>query len=325
MTDDPDKHAAELVDRCLHNIEHYQRFKPGFRRAHARGHGFRGFFVATPEAAQLTTAEHMQGERVETVVRLSSDGVDPYSPDRASEGRGAVVGLAVRFELPSGGHAEWVAISIGRFPPRVPEDFIDFTSAARPALVPGLPDPLRLGTFLARRPSAIGGGAAIATAPAPDSFATAEYHGLNAYYAVDAECGRRAFRYRWTPVQQRRPLTKEDDRILPPQYLISEMKHRIARSPAVWNLVFQMADPEDPVDDMTKLWPDTRPLIHIGQLIVDRVHQDQEEVDASVFDPVNVPTGIEISEDPILRFRSEVYRESKARRAAKGKPAIAPE
>jgi catalase len=325
MTEERNDRAADEVERCLHNIESYTRFKPGFRRAHARGHAFRGFFTATPKASKLTTAEHMQGERVETVIRLSNGGVNPYAPDRTSQNRGAVTGLAVRFELPSRARAEWVAISIGRFPPRVPEDFIDFVAAARPGLLGGMPDPLRLGTFLARRPSAVGGVAAIATAAAPDSFATAEYHGLNAYYAVDRRGNRRAFRYRWTPVQQRRPLTEEDDRILPPQYLISEMKNRVERAPVVWNLVFQMADPEDPVDDMTKVWPDSRQLIHIGQLVIDRVHEDQEAVDASVFDPTNVPPGIDLSEDPILRFRSEVYRESKSRREAEGKPAIEPE
>jgi catalase len=83
-----------------------------------------------------------------------------------------------------------------------------------------------------------------------------------------------------------------------------------------------MANPTDPVDDMTRLWPEDRPQVHVGQLVLDRVHEDQDEVDASVFDPINVPPGIEPSEDPILRFRSDCYTESKLRRAAEGKPAI---
>ena len=317
---------AKQVGRCLYNIEHYADYRPGFRRAHARGFGFRGLFTATAEAAELTTAEHMQGEPIETVVRLSNGAVDPYAPDRTFLGRGAVLGLAVRFELPSGARAEWVSISIARFPPRDPEEFIDFVSAARFGSTPGVPkSPLRLLPFLAQHPNAVPGFLAIATAPAPDSFATAEYHGLNAYYAIDPVGVRRAFRYRWVPTQERRRLREEDEQILPPQYLIGEMKRRIERVPARWNLVFQMADPGDPVDDMTKIWPADREEIRIGQLVIDRVHEAQQQVDASVFDPVNVPAGIEISEDPILPFRSDVYRESKARRAAEGPPPIKPE
>ena len=76
---------------------------------------------------------------------------------------------------------------------------------------------------------------------------------------------------------------------------------------------------------MTKVWPADRRQVYIGQLTIDRVHEDQGEVDRSVFDPINVPPGIDISDDPILRFRSEVYRESKSRRDAEGKPAIEPE
>ncbi|MDX6720710.1 MAG: catalase [Solirubrobacteraceae bacterium] len=322
MSPDSQAKAADQVQRCMYNIEHYTGVKPGFRRAHSRGYGFRGQFTATPEAAQITTAEHMQGKRIDTVVRLSSGAPDPYAPDRTSAEKGVAAGLAISFQLPSGTRAQWVGLSIDRFPPRTPEDFIGFVSAARPGPLPGQPNPLRIVPFLALHPHCIPGLTAIANAPALESFATAEYQGLHAYYAVDADGTRRAFRYRWNPVRQRRPLTKEDDRILPPQYLISEMKQRIERGPVVWNLVFQMANPTDPVDDMTKVWPEDRPQVHVGQLVLDRVHEDQDEVDASVFDPINVPPGIEVSDDPILKFRSDCYAESKRRRAAEGKPAI---
>lgn len=319
MSHDSHDKAADQVQRCMRTIERYAGYKPGFRRAHARGYGFRGYFTATPEAAQITTAEHMQGDRIETVVRLSNGAVDPYAPDRRSTDRGAPAGLAIRFALASGARAEWVALSIPRFPPRVPEDFIEFVSATRPV---SQPNPLRIGPFIALHPHCLSGLLAIANAPALDSFASSEYHGLHAYHAVDGHGTRRAFRYRWNPVVERRPLTKEDHAILPPQYLISEMTQRVERGPVVWNLVFQMADPTDPVDDMTKVWPESRPQVHVGQLVLDRVHEDQDQVDESVFDPINVPPGIEVSDDPILQFRSDCYRESKLRRAAEGEPAI---
>jgi catalase len=39
---------------------------------------------------------------------------------------------------------------------------------------------------------------------------------------------------------------------------------------------------------------------------------------------MNVPPGIEPSEDPMLHFRSHAYSESYRRRAAETKPAIKP-
>jgi len=38
-----------------------------------------------------------------------------------------------------------------------------------------------------------------------------------------------------------------------------------------------------------------------------------------------VPPGIELSNDPVLHFRSEAYTASKSRRAGETKPAIVPE
>jgi catalase len=42
------------------------------------------------------------------------------------------------------------------------------------------------------------------------------------------------------------------------------------------------------------------------------------------FDPTNVVSGIELSDDPILHFRSAVYGESYARRIRETRPTIQP-
>lgn len=67
----------DTVDRAMHVMEEYTGTVPGYRRAHARGIGFRGTFTAAAEAAALTTAEHFQGEPVEAVIRLSNAAGDP--------------------------------------------------------------------------------------------------------------------------------------------------------------------------------------------------------------------------------------------------------
>jgi catalase len=102
------------------------------------------------------------------------------------------------------------------------------------------------------------------------------------------------------------------------------MAQRVAREPVGWNLVLQMAEPGDPTDDMTKHWPQTRRQITAGRLVIDRVHEDQDLVDRSMFDPTKVPAGIELSNDPVLHFRSESYIESQKRRHAESKPTITP-
>jgi len=96
-------------------LKKYAGVVPGFRRALARGIGFRGQFTATADAAALITAEHFQGDAIPVVVRLSNGSGNPYQNDRASTKNGSVLGLAVRFGLPSGGVAAWASLSVKAF------------------------------------------------------------------------------------------------------------------------------------------------------------------------------------------------------------------
>jgi len=323
MTDSPrELGGAERVQRLMFVMEKYLAYVPGYRRAHARGVGFRGQFTATPAAAALTTAEHLQGEPVEIVVRLSNGSGSPYFVDRTSDRKGSVLGFAVRFELGSGGHSAWASLNITNFPASKPDDFIGLSSSRRRGLPTGLPNPLRFVGFLVSHPKVLRGIKQIATVRTAQSFATARFNGLHAYYAVDAGGHRQAFRYRWIPVAGIEGMTPADDAVLPPQYLVSEIKQRVARDPVAWDLVFQLAEPGDPVDDLTKVWPEQRPQVTVGRLVIDRLHEDQEQVDALMFDPTAVPPGIECSDDPVLHFRSESYIESQRRRSSETKPAV---
>ncbi len=317
--------GPDRVRRTIRNIEQYVGYLPGFRRAHGRGVAFRGRFTASPKVAALTIAEHMRGDTVPVVVRLSNGSGTPYAADRTSIERGSVLGLAVRFELPSGADSEWAALSIAAFPAHTPDDFMGMLSAQRKGLPTGLPNPTRIVAFLATHPHCVPGAKEIFTAKTTKSFANTRYNGLHAYFLVDAEGTRRAFRYRWIPVAGPAGITPEEDRVLPKQYLISEIKLRVEHEPVAWDLVLQMAEPDDPVDDMSKRWPDSRPLLTAGRLVVDRLHEDQELIDASMFDPINVPPGIETSDDPVLHFRSEIYIEAQKKRLGETKPAITSE
>jgi len=326
MTETPQALGGdERVQRLMSAMESNLGTVPGFRRAHARGIGMRGQFTATPQAAGLTTAEHMQGQTHDAVVRLSNGAAGPYTEDRSSHKKGTVLGFAARIALPSGGVAGYGSLNVDTFPASKPDDFIGLTSARRKGLPTGLPNPTRFVCFLATHPRILPGVKAIVDAKATESFATARFNGLHAFFAVDAEGRRQAFRYRWVPVQSGAGLTAQDDRLLPPQYLISEIRQRVERGPVAWDLVFQLAEPGDPVDDLTKRWPQERRLVTVGRLVVDRVHEDQDHVDGLVFDPTSVPPGIELSDDPVLHFRSKSYTESHRRRTSETKPAIKPE
>lgn len=325
MSQDPEQLGGrERAEKVLDAMEHRGGGVPGFRRAHARGVSFRGHFEATPDAAELSTAEHLQGTQIETVVRLSNGAVSPYMADRRTAKAGNTLGLAVRFELPSGGYCIANGLSLKAFAARTADEFLALVEAQRPALPGGLPSPLRMVAFLVRHPHALKGVKNAATLAPTLSFATTRFNGMHAYYAVDRRGTRRPFRFRFMPLAGIAAMAADNDAILPPQYLISELCMRVERAPVAWDLVFQLGDRGDPTDDVTKLWPEERPLLRAGRLTIDRLHEDEELVDGYVFDPTNVPPGIELSDDPLLHFRSHAYAESRRRRADEAKPAIKP-
>lgn len=325
ITDPVGLGGAQRAERLMGLMERNLGYVPGFRRAHSRGVALRGHFTATPAAAELTTAEHLQGDEIAVVVRLSNGAGTPYAVDRTSQTKGAVLGCAVRFELPSGGSAQMGALNIQTFPARKPDDFIGLTAARKQGLPFGLPNPTRFASYLLSHPQVLAGVRAILGAKTTPSFANTRFFGLHAFFAVDAAGNRQAYRYRWLPVAGEEGMTREEHKLYPPQYLVSEIKQRIASGPVAWDLVFQLAEPGDPTDDLTRHWPDSRPLVTVGRLVLDRVHEDQAAVDALVFDPTVVPPGIELSNDPVLHFRSAAYTASKSRRASETKPSITPE
>ena len=72
----------------------------------------------------------------------------------------------------------------------------------------------------------------------------------------------------------------------------------------------------DPLDDPTQAWPDERETIDMGRLEVAAPAFDRDrEGDVLVFDPSRVVDGVELSADPILHARADIYAESVFRRS----------
>ena len=148
---------CSMVSQGMAAMERYTGVVPGYRRAHARGHGFSGYFVATPEVATLTVAEHFQGSQVPTIVRLSNAAGSPYAPDLRSPRRGATLGLAIAFELASGARTTWGAPNISSFPARTAQEFVTLTTSLRRSKLTNKPNLFRLLAYAIRNRHTIPG------------------------------------------------------------------------------------------------------------------------------------------------------------------------
>jgi catalase len=282
----------------------------GYRAAHAKGVFCRGTFVATPEAGRRTRAPHMQGQEVPVTVRFSNGSGHPHAPDAALDARG----MATKFHLSDDTKTDIVAITLPCFFVRTPEDFLAFTRASKPSLG-GQPGP-RFALFLATHREAWRAIAAALRSKPPVSYATCVYNAIHAFGWTAADGSERFVRYTWIPAAGEHALPGGEAKGRSRDYLQEEVAERLGRGPIRFTLQVQVAAPGDPTHDATAVWPEDRERVDVGALELTDVDTDREQGgEVVVFDPVNVIDGIELSDDPLPRLRSQAYSISVERRS----------
>jgi catalase len=281
---------------------------PGRRALHAKGMLLKGTFTATPFARALTRAGHMQGEAVPVTARVSNGGGNPDVPDYAPDVRG----LAVKFYLPDGSRTDIVAQTAPRFPVRTPDGFLDLLRAQKPGPSMAWKFPL----FLARNPGAVPGlPANLRALRPPESYATLAFYAIHAFRWLDADGGSRYVRYTLLPEAGDRRIGPRAAKALGRDYLQDEIRRRVADGPIRFTLELQIADAGDAVDDPTSVWPAVRERVSAGTIELTALETEREtDGDVLVFDPTRVVDGIELSDDPVLRFRHDAYSDSVAHR-----------
>jgi catalase len=305
--DEPEKSVPEQLVDTLNALfgKH-----PGFRAAHAKGIVCEGEFTPAASAAALSKAPHLQGRPTRVTVRFSDSTGIPEIPDGVPDA--GPRGMAVRFHLPGGGSTDIVANAFNGFAVANGEDFLAFLKAVA-ASGKDAPKPTPLETFLASHPKA----KKVATTPkpVPASFATEPYFGVNAFQFTNAEGKSRFGRYRLRPEAGAKFLGAEEAATKPRDFLIDELGERLAKGPAKFRIVVQLAGEGDKVDDATEVWPDDRPTVELGVLsITAKVADNDSAQRALAFDPLHLVDGIEASDDPLLEVRSAAYAVSRRRR-----------
>jgi catalase len=282
---------------------------PGIRANHAKGIVAIGSFSASPEAATLSRAPHLQGATVPVTVRFSNASGAPNIPDNSPNANPR--GLAVKFRLPDGGDTDVVINSLAFFPVRTIEEFRDFLIAAK-ASGPNDPKPTPIERFLAEHPKAA---QALASTKTPASYATEQYNGVDAFIFVGPKGERTPFRYRVVPVAGVQHLSDDDIARREPNFLSEDLEQRLKQGPVEFRVMAQIAEPGDPVEDATVPWPADRRLANLGTLRIEAIASDNAAASKSlVFFPGNLPEGIEPSGDPLIASRDAAYAESLTRR-----------
>jgi catalase len=283
---------------------------PSFRTAHAKGVVCQGTFIPSKDAAGLSKAAHLQGGSVPLTIRFSDASPDPFIPDNSPNV--GPRGMAIRFNLPDGRGTDLVLLSHNGFIVGTGEDFLALQKAIV-ATDPSKPHPWPIETFIGARPLAAK--FVQETQAAPASFGTLAFFSNDAFIFVNAQGLKQAGRYKFLPVAGVHNLSEADAKAKSPNFLVDELKTRLASGPIEYHVVVQLANPGDPTNDPSLVWPEDRKTIDLGTISVTSVVADSDTAQKSlVFFPTNLTDGIELSDDPFPALRTSAYALSFARR-----------
>ncbi len=277
---------------------------PGFRANHAKGVLVSGSFTPAATAASLSMAPHLVSKQpVAVLVRFSNATGVPTLAD--GDGNASPHGIAIRFQLADGQSTDIVSISSNGFPVATPEEFVALLQAISQS-GPGAAKPTPIEQFMGTHPVALKW--ATTSRPAPESFGTLAYYGVNAFKFTDA-AGRSAYaRYQILPVAGEHALPEATLKKAGANYLMEELPARIAKAPVSFRLMAQVAEPGDPVNDGSIVWPASRKLIELGTISLTGTAANQvAEQKALLFNPLSLTAGIAPSDDPVLLIRPAAY------------------
>jgi catalase len=305
-----DEKIIALSQDILKQFEAIFGLHPGFRPAHAKGLMLTGTFTPAPDAAALSRADHIVRESTPVTVRFSNSTGIPLIPD--NDPNANPKGLAIRFHLAEHVHTDIVSHSTDGFPTRTGQEFLELLTAIASS-DPSKPSPSPVEVFLGSHPKALA--FVQAPKPCPSSFARETYFGVTAMRFTNQEGTSRFGRYRITPDAGNDHLDDETTKTKSPNFLFDELTERIAAGPISFQLRVQVANAEDIVDDATVHWPEERPLLDLGKIVLTSLVPDNaHEQKQIIFDPIPRLDGIAPSDDPLLELRAAVYLISGRRR-----------
>lgn len=290
------------------NLQQGDEVQQGFRRAHANGFCVSGEFIASGALAEYSNATVFQTGRHPFIGRFSVAGNNPTAPDVKAPVRSLALTL-----LPDSA-AQWrTAMNTPPvLPVGTPEKFYQQLQAIKNNTI---------AEFFAAHPESAAFLQWRASYQPTHSYATEQYHSINAFYLINNAGQQQAVRWAAVPAATSETLSSDSQHSSQQEPTVTdslqqELFTRLAQGPVTFDLVFTLATATDNASDATVLWPATNPQLTAGQLVITAASEQKgHQCDALNFDPLVLPAGIQPSEDPILRARAAAYAESHRRRA----------
>lgn len=271
----------------------------GKRASHARGYCAVGHFVPDPDRSCFAGCPLLADGPLPATVRFSVGGNDPH----ISEKTRCLRGMAVRLH---GVHETYdmVLVSEPIFYAATPISYLSYLEAHAADPRTGVADPARVAAHELCHPDGARLPALLASHAAPASYASTPYFSTHAFLFTGADALARPARIVVEPAAGTQYLSAAEELRLPDVFLEHEMDERLLRGPIRFQLYAQRPVAGDPLDDPSMPWrgQERAPL---GTLRITALADDS--CDHMVFMPNRLPTGIALSDDPVLQARASAY------------------
>lgn len=132
-------------------------------------------------------------------------------------------------------------------------------------------------------------------------YENSQFNSINSFVLIDAMGARTHARWSFVPRDLTNMTSKKKNVSF---YKI--LKKKLKTNPLKWDMFITIANHADKVNDPSIPWEGMHETINAGTLIVNSISKTGKCVNTN-FDPLVLPSGIEASEDSVLKFRSPTY------------------
>ena len=287
----------------------------GFRRSGAKGVCATAEFVGSAQGRALSVSSAFSGQPVPVVARFSVGGANPKASDNARSQRN----MALQFDLPGGETWQMGNISAPIFGAATPQQLWGRLTSLAPDPETKKVSADKVKAFADANPEVLLQGKYLASQPVPASFGKVNYWGVHAFAFVDGGGKQQYGKWIFEPVGGTQSLSDEEAKAKGTDFLIDELRQRVAAGAVAFDFMLQLAQPGDQLDSAVTPLPEDRKKVSLGRLTIKDVAPDATGACLPItYNPMVLPKGIEPSADPMLVARAAPYAVSLGRRLVEG-------
>lgn len=292
--------AHTLAPRTIDAFEKKFGIHKGKRRNHISGICFTGSFIINNERIRgLSSSKIFSTTPLKVIGRFSHKG--GVKKDEAVHGE---YGMAFQVILENGMTHNFSMNTLDFFPVSTPQGFLQLMTAKISGkeedfvkLKKDHPEFKNFKAHYGKKPKVL------------KNYANHQFNSVNTFY-LENENGKKTA-VRWSFIPRNETISINTSENVSYYKDLAELLNK--KGKLLWDMVITIANPEDEINNAAKQWTGHHKTITAATLIINAVSEDGACQNIN-FDPLQLQSGILLSEDPILKFRSPAYATAFVRR-----------